>query len=105
MDHETILNLVNDHPLYSGDDNEDSDRPVLFKIGIENLYQTWYILEGEISGDGDWLFFGVHSSNGDWEYTEFTDSEINELGKINNSEIWVDTTVKSTLADIKQVLS
>jgi hypothetical protein len=69
------------HPLYS---TEKSDiKEVLVKFFTPDSSWTWYVTEGNKTGEGDWEFFGlVDGHEKEWGY--FTLSELQSVrGNLN----------------------
>lgn len=57
-------------PKIGATENVSTDeKEVVAKFFTPWGYWTWYVVEGEEQGDGDWLFFGrVHGDYTEWGY-------------------------------------
>lgn len=45
-------------PLYTNEDKDPKDIPIVVKFFDPVGSWTWYVTEGEKQPDGDWMFFG-----------------------------------------------
>lgn len=73
-----IENKLAKFPLYSQEDKKEKE--VIVKFFHPWSGWRWYVTEGELNEDGDWLFFGlVEGSENEWGY--FT---LSELMALNN---------------------
>lgn len=67
------------HPLYSTEEVPVEQKKVIVKY-FGGSACTWLVYEGEKQSNGDWLFFGNVTLNGeDWELGYFTLSQLQEL--------------------------
>ena len=67
------------HPIYSTDGVPVKDKKVIVKY-FGGCACTWLVYEGEKQPDGDWLFYGNVTLDGDeWELGYFTLSQLKEL--------------------------
>jgi hypothetical protein len=72
-----IEKRLQEQPLYSQEQKGDEAR-VIAKFFSPCGRGTWYVLEGEKQGNGDWLFFGIAEIY-EREYTYFTLSELESV--------------------------
>ena len=67
------------HPLYSTENTPTGQKKVLVKY-FGGCAATWLVYEGEKQNDGDWLFFGNVTLDGnEWELGYFTLSQLKQL--------------------------
>lgn len=73
-----IIRKLEKHPFHS-QDSKGENAEVLVKFFCGGA-ATWLVTEGEKQENGDWLFFGVATLDGDtWEWGYFALSEIKEI--------------------------
>lgn len=67
------------HPIYSTGNTPSKEKKVIVKY-FGGAACTWLVYEGEQQSNGDWLFFGNVTLDGDnWELGYFTLSQLQEL--------------------------
>jgi hypothetical protein len=60
--------------LYSTEKTPLKDKKIQFKLFTPWANWTWFIVEGELQKDGDWLFWGlVHGQEKEWGYFTLSD--------------------------------
>lgn len=73
-----IVKRLEAHPFHS-QDGKGENAEVLVKF-FGGAAWSWLVTEGEQQEDGDWLFFGKVTSDGEeWEWGYFALSELREI--------------------------
>ena len=61
-------------PLYTNEDKDPKDVPIVAKFFDPTGSWSWYVTEGEKQPDGDWTFFGyVRGIEGELGYFKLSD--------------------------------